>query len=125
MINKFNGKYILIVEDDEYSSKFFSEIFESYEVNLILCETAEECINIVKNNSKIDIVLMDIKLPGKDGLYATKKIKEIRKNLPVVAQTAYALEGDRENILEEGCDDYISKPIIVDELIASLERFIN
>ena len=94
-------------------------------MNLILCETAEECINIVKNNSKIDIVLMDIKLPGKDGLYATKKIKEIRKNLPVVAQTAYALEGDRENILEEGCDDYISKPIIVDELIASLERFIN
>lgn len=123
MANKLKGKYILIVEDDEYSSKFFSEILKSFEVNLLFCETAEESIEIVKRNNQIDIVLMDIKLPGKDGLFATRQIKEIRNNLPVIAQTAFALDGDREIMLEGGCDDYLPKPIIISDLIASIERF--
>lgn len=123
MTNKLKGKYILIVEDDEYSSNFISEVLDSFEVNLLFCETAEECINIVKSNNQIDIVLMDIKLPGNDGLYATRQIKEIRNDLPVIAQTAFALEGDREKMLKGGCDDYISKPINIPDLIAALERF--
>ena len=60
---------------------------------------------------EISLVLMDLKMPVMDGFEATQKIKSFRKDLPVIAITAFAMSGDEKRILEAGCDDYIAKPI--------------
>ncbi|MCF6240736.1 MAG: response regulator, partial [Bacteroidales bacterium] len=67
----------------------------------------------------------DIKLPELDGLKATEEIKKIRPQIPIIAQTAYAMKGDRENIIKAGCDDYVAKPIKVNELLLKLSQFIE
>ena len=69
------------------------------------------------------MVLMDIKLPGINGLEATAEIKKFRPHLPIIAQTAYTLIGDREKALEAGCDEYISKPIDKEKLFSLIKSF--
>ena len=124
MINKIKHKSILIVEDDEFSTEFFSEVLKKYGYELIFCQSAEDSIEIVKGNRQIDLILMDIKLPGKDGLYATKIIKSIRKDIPIIAQTAYAMIHDEKVALEGGCDGYLKKPIIIADLMSEINKFI-
>jgi CheY-like chemotaxis protein len=79
----------------------------------------------VLNNPDIDIVLMDIQLPVMDGYTALSKISEIRKNIVVIAQTAYGLLGDKEKILNSGFNDYIIKPILSQNLIGKLIANLN
>lgn len=107
----FQNKTILIVEDDPVSSEFLKEVFEGMSMNLIFSRSGEEAISIVKKRPDISLILMDIRLPGVDGYETTKTIKEINENIRIIAQTAYALEGDDEKAIKSGCDDYISKPI--------------
>lgn len=125
MVSKLKTKCILIVEDDENSSMFFQEILKDYEYDLIFCQNAEDSIDLVKKNKQIDLILMDIKLPGKNGLYATQVIKSIRKDLPIIAQTSYAMLHDKKKVLQAGCDAYLSKPIIIKDLIATVKEFIK
>jgi len=68
---------------------------------------------------------MDIQMPGMNGFEATKQIKEICKELPIIAQTANVMEDDREKCFEAGCDDFISKPIDFKNLLATIDKFIN
>ncbi len=68
-------------------------------------------MEVCLNNPDIDLVLMDIKLPTIDGYEATRQIRKFNKDVIIIAQTAYALEGDREKAIAAGCNDYISKPI--------------
>ncbi len=77
-----------------------------------------EALALFEAHEDIDLVLMDIKMPGLNGYEVTKQIKKIRPDLPVIAQTAYALEGDREKSIEAGCDEYIKKPIKKEALYA-------
>jgi CheY-like chemotaxis protein len=79
---------------------------------------------MVESNPEISLVLMDIKMPVMNGYLATKKIKKLRPDLPVIAQTAYALVGDREKAIQAGCDDYISKPILEEKLIEMLKKYL-
>jgi signal transduction histidine kinase/DNA-binding response OmpR family regulator len=120
--NMFKDKTILVVEDEELNILYFKELFKNTEINYLLAKDAKEAIQLVSSNSRIDIVLMDIKLPGTDGYKATRKIKKIRKDLPVIAQTAYAYNEDRLKCLEAGCDDYLAKPIKTDALFKLLEK---
>ena len=84
------------------------------------------CIEIAEE-SQPDLILMDISLPVIDGLKATQKIKAIEalRHIPVIAVTAHAMRGDRERILDSGCDDYLSKPIDEDILFAKLQQFLG
>ena len=74
---------------------------------------------------KIDLILMDIKMPILDGYEATKQIKKINKNIPIIAQTAYAMTDDKAKALEAGCDNYITKPIDEEELNKLLHEYIS
>jgi signal transduction histidine kinase/ActR/RegA family two-component response regulator len=112
---------ILIVEDVEENFEFLKEILQNPKTEIFHAHDGEEAVLSVKENA-IDLVLMDIKLPVKDGYTATKEIKNIKPELPVIAQTAYAMESDKVKALEAGFDDYISKPIEISKLFEVINK---
>lgn len=107
---------ILIAEDDETSKFFLTALTKSICKEVTYAKTGLEAIDICKKKKNIDLILMDIKMPEMDGYEASRKIREFNKSVIIIAQTAYALEGDREKAIEAGCNDYISKPIPKDKL---------
>ena len=123
--NRLKNKTILVVEDEELNILFFKEIFKNAEFKCLFAKDAKRAIQLVRNNSSINMVLMDVKLPGTDGYKATRKVKKIRKDLPVIAQTAYAYNEDRLKCIEAGCDDYISKPIKKDDLFDIIKKHLH
>ncbi|HET7819321.1 MAG TPA: response regulator, partial [Bacteroidia bacterium] len=86
----------------------------------ITAESGQEAIDILGDNSDIDIVLMDIMMPEMDGYETTQKIRREHKNahLPIIAVTAKAMKGDREKCIEAGASDYITKPVKIDQLLS-------
>jgi len=120
--NIFQGKTILIVEDEPFSCLILEEMLEPTQAMIIKAENGLQAIELCKNNSKIDIILMDIQLPKLDGLKATKVIKKIRPDLPIISQTANAMQNDRSKSIEAGCIDYITKPINEKELIEKIAK---
>ncbi|MDM8159639.1 response regulator [Labilibaculum sp. K2S] len=121
-MNKEQNKLILVVEDEEFNRIYFEELLNQINCNVLVANNGLEAVDICKKNDKIDLVLMDIKMPLMDGYEATKKIKKIRPNLPIIAQTAFALLGDKNKSLENGCDDYIAKPVKKDVLIQLIRK---
>lgn len=113
---------ILIVEDEEINWLYLNEILKKH-AKIIHAVNGELALDIIRKNKEIDLVLMDIKLPDNDGLELTRMIKSINSELPVVAQTAYALAGDKEKAFEAGCVDYLSKPIKRDDLLNLVSYF--
>lgn len=109
--HRIKNKNILIVEDDEASYEFLKTVLVKSGFTLLWAKNGEEAIHLCKEKSEIDLVLMDIDMPIMNGYEATKVIKKFRPKLPIIAQTAYAIIGDREKSIEAGCSDYISKPI--------------
>ena len=101
---------ILIVEDDQTSEMLISLTIKSFSREILKVSTGPEAIETCRKNPDIDLVLMDIKMPGMDGYEATRQIRKFNKKVIIIAQTAFALVGDRENSLDAGCTDYISKP---------------
>ena len=119
----FEQKTILIVEDDQVSAELLKEILEETGAKLLYCTTATESINLIEEYIDIDLVLMDMKLPKKTGFFATQEILKIR-DIPIIAQTAYALEGDKEKCLEAGCIDYLSKPLQGAEILECVKQYL-
>lgn len=103
---------ILVVEDNDRNRRLLRILLRSRGYEVIEAVTGEEAMKYLRDH-KPDLILMDIQLPNVDGLELTKNIKSNPEtaDIPIVAVTAYAMKGDRERILEAGCDGYISKPI--------------
>ena len=112
------AKTLLIIEDDPASRDYLKELLEPESYNLILCDTGAKGYDAVTKNPDIDLILMDIKLPDIDGLELTRRIRSTlpERKIPVIAQTAYAMSEDAQKSLEAGCNDYISKPVHIQEL---------
>lgn len=127
MENDFlKGRTILIVEDDLSSRLYLNKILEKVGVVILNAGDGQEAVTIALNNPDIEIILMDIQLPVMDGYTALIKIREVRKDIIIIAQTAYGLLGDKEKILNSGFNDYIIKPILsqnlIEKLIVNLKR---
>lgn len=118
----FTGKTILIAEDEAVSRFLFEKALKKTKANLFFVKNGVEAVEMVKENTEIDAVIMDIRLPLMDGLEATAKIKELIPEMPVIIQSAYAMQSTREEAIESGCDDFITKPIKVETLLAILHR---
>ena len=116
---------ILIAEDEKISEMHLSILLKNIGKEVLLAKTGFEAVEICRNNPDIDLILMDVKMPILNGHEATKLIREFNKKVVIIAQTAYALSGDRENALEAGCDDYISKPIDKEELFEKIGRLVK
>lgn len=119
----WGSKTILVAEDTD-SNYFFIEAFlERTKVNLLWAKDGNEAIKMF-NESKVNLILMDIMMPEKDGYDTTREIKEIDSSVPIIAQTALALPDDEEKCYAAGCDFVLIKPINSDDLIATIKRFI-
>lgn len=116
---------ILIVEDDILSFEYLNILMESKGFKPVHARNGEEAVEVCRDNNAISLVLMDINLPKMSGLEATKRIREFRPGLPIIAQTAHAVSGDREKYLQAGFNEYTSKPILKNELFEKMDKLIN
>jgi len=102
---------ILIVDDDEISLKLISSAVLKFGKEILKARNGMEAVNVCRNNPDLDLVLMDIKMPEMDGYEATRQIRQFNTDVVIIAQSAFALIGDREKTIEAGCNNYLSKPI--------------
>jgi len=116
---------ILVADDDEMSRELIVTVFKKPANEILQVQTGIEAVEACRNNPDLDIVLMDIKMPDLDGYEATRQIRQFNKNVIIIAQTAYAMTGDRERAIEAGCNDYISKPITIDVLNGLKQKYFN
>jgi len=124
MNNIWKGKTILIAEDEIVNYMFLEVLFEETGAILKHASDGAQAIEAVKTNPNINVILMDIKMPNINGLEATKQIKAMRPKLPIIAQTAYAMQDDEYKALQAGCNDYISKPLDATKLIGLMKKYL-
>ncbi|MBN1986980.1 MAG: response regulator, partial [Prolixibacteraceae bacterium] len=110
---------ILIVEDDKVSRLYFKQILSKHYKKLFFAETGEQALKLYSAESP-DIVLMDIGLPDMNGLEIVKRIREKDQRVKIIAQSAYAMTGDKEKAFDAGCNDFITKPVEVELLLSKL-----
>ncbi|MEA3447569.1 MAG: PAS domain S-box protein [Bacteroidota bacterium] len=116
---------VIVAEDDETSRMFFETILENHVKRITYTITGKETIEKCRENPDTDIILMDIKMHDINGYDATREIRKINKDVTIIAQTAHALEGDKDKALEAGCDDYIAKPIEKEILFEKIRACLN
>ena len=127
--NRFrtNGKglKILLVEDNPINQKFFLALLKKHDHLVHLASNGQEALDILEGDS-FDLIFMDIQMPVMDGTEVTQRIREREaasgSHTPIIAMTAHAMEGDRDRFLDSGMDEYIAKPIKVDELYEKIEK---
>ena len=120
----WSGKTILIAEDEIDNFRYFKMLLTNTHANIIHVTNGLEVVEKCKNN-KIDLVIMDIKMPIMNGLEATKQIREFDKKLPIIAITAFAMTDDEKLSLEAGCNVYIAKPVLKTNLLNNLNNFLQ
>ena len=115
---------ILVVEDNLKNMRLVNDILTALGYQVLQAFNGEEGIKIARN-ARPDLILMDIQIPGIDGLKATEILKtgEDTKHIPIIALTAMAMKGDRDNIIKAGCNDYLPKPIRFDLLVEMLKKW--
>jgi two-component system cell cycle response regulator DivK len=124
-IPDWTGQKILIVEDVETNMLFFKAALSRTGATLIWAMDGFESITMCQNDPDISLVLMDLRMPNLDGFKATEAIKSFRPNLPIIAQTTYNEDVDTERLYQVGCDDYLPKPIRLDDLLNAIGKLIN
>ena len=113
---------VLIAEDDEPSALFLSRIMNFCSREILVARNGKEAVKLYLDNPDLDLIMMDIKMAEMDGYEATRQIRQLNKEIVIIAQTAYAQKGDRQLSIEAGCTDYITKPINKDELLALINK---
>lgn len=114
---------IVIAEDEEDSAKLLEILLQPIAKNIQQTVTGTATVELCRNNPEIDLVFMDIKMPKTNGLDATRQIRQFNKNVVIIAQTAFALAGDKEKAMDAGCNDYITKPIRSNELHSLIQYY--
>jgi len=120
------NKTILIAEDDEISFKFLDLVLSrKTHVSIIWAINGQMAVDFCRMYNHIDLVLMDIQLPVLDGIEAIKQIKEFKPNLPIIVQTANAFNDEWDHCFQAGCDDYITKPVNLQDLMYRIENLLS
>jgi PAS domain S-box-containing protein len=118
-----NRPLILVAEDDDSSTKYITLVLKKKGFNVLCVNNGTEAVESCKNNPQIKMVFMDIQMPIMDGYEAAKLIREFDTNVPIIAQTAFAFESDKEIVLTHHFDDYIAKPIKPNDLYNILNKY--
>jgi CheY-like chemotaxis protein len=120
-------KYILIIDDDSRNIFALSAVLKAKGSRILSAYNMEDAFAILNTTDSIGIILMDMMMPGMDGYEATRLLKsqKLFSHIPIIAVTAQAMTGDREKCLAMGADDYLSKPVDVDQLINLLNKHLQ
>lgn len=125
VIKEYNWKdrLLLVVEDNDVNYKFIDALLSENNAKVIRANNGYQAIELCKSINKIDLILMDIKMPEMDGFQATREIRKFNKSIPIIAQTAFSSEDDRQKCLDAGCNDKVSKPIDIEELLRKINEY--
>jgi CheY-like chemotaxis protein len=120
-----NKKKILIVDDDPRNIFAMKATLKARNFECISCNDAIEALELLQGSEIVDVVLMDMMMPGMDGYEAIPRIRQLetRKGIPIISVTAQAMVGDRDKCINAGADNYISKPVDVDKLLKILAEY--
>lgn len=121
---KWKGKTILVVEDTESTTKYFMAAFRKTEATLLWADNGKKALEIVEKVNDLDVILMDLHMPVMNGLEATKRINEMKPEIPIIVQTAYVLSGEEEKSMQAGADGFMSKPIKLLELMRTVDEYL-
>ena len=121
----WSTKKCLLVDDNKDVLIYLKRILQDTGVTIFTARSGTEALEVIKNTPDLDVVLLDMQMPEMNGIEATKEIRKISKNLPIIAQTAYIFEDDKDIILEAGCDACLIKPIRKDHLFSVMSGFIK
>jgi PAS domain S-box-containing protein len=121
----WSSKKCLLVDDNKDVLIYLSRILLDTGVAIVTARSGFEALEIIKNTPDIDVVLLDMQMPEMNGIEATKEIRKIRNHLPIIAQTAFVFEDDKDIILEAGCDACLIKPIRKDHLLTIMSSFVK
>lgn len=123
-MTEIQKKDVLIVEDDEVSIIYLTEILATEDKTFDIAKTGEEAIDAIKNTTKYKLVLMDIGLPGMYAYETTLQIKKIDPDIRIVAQTACAFRDDWKKCIEAGCDDCFTKPLLKVKVMEIIHKYL-
>lgn len=118
---------VLVVEDNDMNMQLVEYLLEEGGYQIVKAASGEEALSIARGGDPVDLILMDIHLPGIDGLSVIREMKSDPKTgaIPILALTAHAMRGDKDRFLEAGCDGYISKPIDVKTFLTSIRSYLR
>ena len=121
----FSGRKVLVVEDTLMSFKLIKAVLTQVKADVDHAVDGSKAIEMCSGDNSYDLVVMDIQMPGIDGLEATRAIKEIHPDLPVIAATANTFEDEEAASREAGCDDFITKPLKFVTLFEKMQRLFD
>jgi PAS domain S-box-containing protein len=122
ILSDFKQIVILIAEDDDTSKELISHYIKDFGKKVIVARSGSEAVGICRDNPDIDLILMDIQMPGLNGYEATRQIRQFNKDVVIIAQTALAQTGEREKSIDAGCNEYITKPINKVKLLEMINK---
>ncbi len=121
----WSSRKCLLVDDNKDVLIYLNRILTDTGVSIVTARSGFEAIELIKTIPDIDVVLLDMQMPEMNGIEATKEIRKIRKDLPIIAQTAFIFEDDKDIILEAGCDACLIKPIRREHLLTVMSSFVK
>jgi CheY-like chemotaxis protein len=124
-MHDWSDKTILVAEDVAANYMLIEAVLSLTHASIIWAQNGLEAVDECVRNDRIDLVLMDIRMPGMDGITATRKIKKIRSDLPIIAQTAFTYNHEEEDIIKAGCLKVLIKPISPQVLLESLLEYLQ
>ncbi len=116
---------ILIVEDDKVNSELLEVFLKRKQLPYLLAFTGVEALEVFEKNPDISLVLLDIKIPNMNGEEVLQRMKALRPHIPIVVQSAYVFDVDRDRFFEKGCDDYMSKPLNKERFYSKLSYWLK
>ncbi|MFA8435757.1 MAG: response regulator [Marinifilaceae bacterium] len=120
----WEGRVLLVAEDEDFNYIFLEEVLNCTHAKLIRAKDGLEAIQMFKSNPNIDLILMDMQMPVMNGYEATRTIKTLKNEVPVIAQTAYHYGEAYEEIKAVGCDELVSKPIDIQLLKEMIQKYL-
>jgi len=124
-VTNWSSKKCLIVDDNKDVLTYLNRILLDTGIDVVMARSGPEALKILRDDSSIDIVLLDMQMPEMNGIEVTKEIRKIRGNMPIIAQTAFVFEDDKDIVLEAGCDACLVKPIRREQLISVVGSFLR
>lgn len=121
----WENKKIMIAEDVESNYTLLAEALEGTKAELIHAKDGKQAVELFEQDPGIDIILMDIKMPVVDGLEATKKIRGMNPDVPIIAQTAFVVDFEKKDAINAGCDDYVSKPLNFGKVFKLMDLYLK